>query len=35
MIWNALDADLKANKTFQSFKAKLKNLLLQKYDQET
>ena len=35
MIWNALDADLKTCKTFQSFKAKLKNLLLQKYDQDT
>ena len=35
LIWNALDADLKTCKTLQSFKAKLKNLLLQKYDQET
>ena len=33
--WNALDADLKTCKTLQSFKAKLKNLLLQKYYQET
>ena len=35
LIWNALDADLKTCKTLQSFKAKLKNLLLRKYDQET
>ena len=35
LIWNALDADLKTCKTLQSFKAKLKNLLFQKYDQET
>ena len=35
LIWNALDIDLKTCKTLQSFKAKLKNLLLQKYDQET
>ena len=35
LIWNALDADLKTCTTLQSFKAKLKNLLLQKYDQET
>ena len=35
LIWNALDADLKTCKTLQSFKAKIKNLLLQKYDQET
>ena len=35
LIWNALDADLKTCKTLQSFKSKLKNLLLQKYDQET
>ena len=35
LIWNALDADLKTCKTLQSFKAKLKNLLLQKNDQET
>ena len=35
LTWNALDADLKTCKTLQSFKAKLKNLLLQKYGQET
>ena len=35
LIWNALDADLKTCKTLQSFKTKLKNLLLQRYDQET
>ena len=35
LIWNALDADLKTCKTLQSFKARIKNLLLQKYDQET
>ena len=35
LIWSALDADLKTCKTLQSFKAKLKNLLLQKYDQKT
>ena len=35
LTWNALDADLKTCKTLQSLKAKLKNLLLQKYDQET
>ena len=35
LIWNAWDADLKTCKTLQSFKAKLKNLLLQKYNQET
>ena len=35
LIWNALDADLKTCKTLQSFKVKLKNSLLQKYDQET
>ena len=35
LIWNVLDADLKTYKTLQSYKAKLKNLLLQKYDQET
>ena len=34
-IWNALDAELKTCKTLQSFKAKLKNLLLQKCDQDT
>ena len=28
LIWNAFDADLKTCKTLQSFKAKLKNLLL-------
>ena len=35
LIWKALYADLKTCKTLQSFKAKLKKLLLQKYDQET
>ena len=35
LIWKALDAYLKTCKTLQSFKTKLKNLLLQKYDQET
>ena len=35
LIWNALDADLKTCKRLQSFKAKIENLLLQKYDQET
>ena len=34
-MWNALDADLKTCKTLQFFKAILKNLLLQNYDQET
>ena len=37
LIWKALDADLKICNTLQSFKAlkaKIKNSLLQKYDQE-
>ena len=35
ILRSTLDADLKTCKTLKSFKAKLKNLLFQKYDQET
>ena len=35
LVWNALDSDLKSCNSLKTFKTKLKNSLIKKYEQET